>query len=88
MKRLILRKSIKRGIKATLRLASLIICGFIAIYIMQICITTIASQEQIHDQIEEEIFNNTYGKNIKVVPEVTKWKNMILKNNSWTQLAQ
>lgn len=72
MKRLVLKKSIKRGIKATLRLTSLIICGLIAIYIMQICITTIVNREEIHDQIEEEIFNSNYGKNIKIVPEVTK----------------
>ena len=72
MKRRKLRKNVKRILRGIARLILIIICLVIAIHIMGICITTIVNREEIHDQIEEEIFNNTYGKNIKVVPEVQK----------------
>ena len=72
MKRRKLKKSIRKGIRASLRLLILGTCLLMAIYIMHICISTAVNNQKIHDQIEEEIFNNTYGKNIKVVPEVQK----------------
>lgn len=37
-------------------------------YLLGICINTVINREAIHNQIEEEIFNNTYGKNITVTP--------------------
>ena len=42
--------------------------GFMAGYIMAICLSTAINRDAIHDQIEEEIFNNTYGKDITVTP--------------------
>ena len=72
MKRRKLRKNVKRILRGIARLILIIICLVIAIRIMGICIKTAVNNQEIHDQIEEEIFNNTYGKNIKVVPEVSK----------------
>ena len=72
MKRRKLRKNVKRILRGITRLIVIIVCLVIAIHIMDICIKTVVNNQEIHDQIEEEIFNNTYGKNIKVVPEVQK----------------
>ena len=81
MKRRKLRKNVKRILRGIARLIAIIVCLVIATYIMGICIKTVVNKQEIHDQIEEEIFNNTYGKNIKVVPEVQKWKK-VKKNSS------
>lgn len=72
MKRRKLRKNVKRILRGIARLLVLGTCLLMALYIMHICIKTVVNNQEIHDQIEEEIFNNTYGKNIKVVPEVSK----------------
>jgi hypothetical protein len=44
------------------------IIGLFSGYLLGICISTVINREAIHNQIEEEIFNNTYGKNITVTP--------------------
>lgn len=62
----------KRKLRGWVKLVIIGVCMMLAIHIIGICIETVANAEQIHEQIEEEVFNNTYGKNIKVVPEVTK----------------
>ena len=62
----------KRKLRGWVKLVIIGACMMLAIHIIGICIETVVNAEQIHEQIEEEVFNNTYGKNITVVPEVTK----------------
>lgn len=54
--------------KKVLNIILFIVIGLFSGYLLAICISTVINREAIHNQIEEEIFNNTYGKNITVTP--------------------
>ena len=54
--------------KKALNIILFIIIGLFSGYLLAICISAAVNRDAIHDQIEEEIFNNTYGKNITVTP--------------------